>query len=437
MINNSNNLYIGIDVGTGGCRGVAIDDAGRVRATAQRSLAAPVRADNGSEQDPGLWWRALVEVVTELRKRLDSPIAALAIDATSATVLLCDDQGVPAGPALMYDDSRAVDQAQTVAERAPPDSAARGASSSLAKVLYLQRRHPQARRALHQADWLTGRLLGRFGLSDENNALKLGYDPVAQQWPAWLSGFAGLGEMLPKPIPPGTVLGPAAGADATALGLDPQTRIVAGTTDSTAAFLATGAHRTGDAVTSLGSTLVLKVLADQPVFAPEFGVYSHRLQDRWLVGGASNSGGAVLLEYFTPEQMQQLTPLLDPGRPTGLDYYPLRRPGERFPVADPDLAPRLTPRPPEPERFFQALLEGLTEIEGRGYELLARLGAPYPTSVRSVGGGAVNSVWTALRTARLGVPMIEPAHQEACYGAALLARAGALGKGIWESVANP
>ena len=36
------------------------------------------------------------------------------------------------------------------------------------------------------ADWLTGRLTDRFGISDENNALKLGYDPLARHWPDWL-----------------------------------------------------------------------------------------------------------------------------------------------------------------------------------------------------------------------------------------------------------
>ena len=200
--------------------------------------------------------------------------------------------------------------------------------------------------------------------------------------------------------------------------------MVAGTTDSTAAFIATGAQNPGDAVTSLGSTLVVKVLSTQPVFAPEVGVYSHRLDDRWLVGGASNSGGAVLRQFFTPAQIDALTSQLKPETPTKLDYYPLCGIGERFPSNDPELRPCLTPRPDDDAVFLQGMLEGIARIEHRGYELLHQLGAPYPTSVRSVGGGAVNQMWTQIRAGMLGVPMLAAAQTQAAYGAALLARQG-------------
>ena len=62
-------------------------------------------------------------------------------------------------------------------------------------------------------------------------------------------------------------------------------------------------------------------------------------------GGASNTGGAVLKEFFTGEQLKDLSAQIDPDQPSGLDYYPLIKPGERFPVNDPNLEPRLTPRP--------------------------------------------------------------------------------------------
>jgi hypothetical protein len=74
------------------------------------------------------------------------------------------------------------------------------------------------------------------------------------------------------------------------LGLPPSVQIAAGTTDAVAGFIATGADQLGDAVTSLGTTLVVKQLTTQPIFAADHGVYSHRLGEHWLVGGASNSG---------------------------------------------------------------------------------------------------------------------------------------------------
>jgi len=64
----------------------------------------------------------------------------------------------------------------------------------------------------------------------------------------------------------------------------------------------------------------------------------------------------VLRRYFDDAALAALTPRLRPGAPTGLDYYPLLRPGERFPVADPALAPRLEPRPADDAEFLQARL---------------------------------------------------------------------------------
>jgi sugar (pentulose or hexulose) kinase len=197
--------------------------------------------------------------------------------------------------------------------------------------------------------------------------------------------------------------------------------VIAGTTDSTAAVIAAGARQIGEAVTSLGSTLVVKILASAAINVPEYGVYSHRYGDSWLVGGASNSGGAVLRTLFSDERIRQLTTSLRPDRPTGLDYYPLPGPGERFPVNDPDLAPRLEPRPASDGLFFQGVLEGIARIEAAAYERLASLGAPAPSSVLTLGGGADNPGWTRIRERTLDLPVRAARVTQAAFGAALLA----------------
>ncbi|HYQ70635.1 MAG TPA: FGGY-family carbohydrate kinase, partial [Gammaproteobacteria bacterium] len=289
-------LYLGIDFGTSGCRGCAIDADRNILAEGRVSLPAPQRSGAAVDQEPAVWWTALRAVLAELGTRIAlKDIQALCIDGTSATLLLCDDRGVPVAPALMYNDTRAREAAQQVTTVAPQNCAAHGASASLAKLLWLLQlpaaRH--ASHALHQADWLLGRLRGRYGISDENNALKLGYDAVARRWPDWLSRLPLPATLLPTVVPAGTDIGCIAPAVAAQFGLASAMRIVSGTTDSTAGIIATGAVR-GEAVTTLGSTLVLKIRSGAPVFAPEYGIYSHRLGDDWLVGGASNSGGAVL-----------------------------------------------------------------------------------------------------------------------------------------------
>lgn len=419
-------LFLGIDFGTSGCRARVIGPAGQTAAQAAVALPPPSRPQPGwSEQDPDLWWAALTAVVAGLPVDTRARVAAVAVDGTSGTLLLTDPRGRPLGPALLYDDARASDQAQALARVAPLDSAVNSPSSSLAKALWLLARpRPGTRYLLHQADWVLGRLTGRLGTSDENNALKLGYDPVARCWPAWLAATGVPARLLPRVLPAGTPAGPIAADVAAELGLPPGTLVVAGTTDSTAGAIAAGIAAPGDAVTTLGSTLVVKVLSERPVFAARYGVYSHRLGDLWLVGGASNSGGAVLRQFFADDELAALSAGIDPARPSPLDYYPLPRPGERFPVADPALAPRLQPRPAEQAAFLHGLLEGIARIEALGYRRLAGLGAPFPTRVLTTGGGAGNPAWSAIRARQLGVPVSAVADRDAAYGAALLAREG-------------
>ncbi|MGB5339699.1 MAG: FGGY-family carbohydrate kinase [Gammaproteobacteria bacterium] len=418
--------FLGIDIGTSGCRSCLIDARAGIRAGIQVPLPPPDRQGAAVEQDPEVWWSALAENLDRLADRAPlAGIRSITVDGTSSTLLGCSASGRPLTPALMYNDARALTAAQQVARVAPPDCAAHGPSASLAKLLWLLQSPAgrQTRHILHQADWLLGRLCGHYGQTDENNALKLGYDVINRCWPEWLAQLEIPPAVLPVVTPAGTPIGRLASAWCKRWGMSADTLIVSGTTDSTAGFLATGAGP-GTGVTTLGSTLVVKIGSAQPVFAPAYGIYSHRLGTQWLVGGASNSGGAVLAQYFSAAEIEQLSRQIRPGQPTGLDYYPLVAPGERFPVNDPALAPRLDPRPDADVVFLQGILEGIAEIEWRGYRRLAELGAPWPERVVTTGGGAVNRAWRTIRANRLGVSVEVAAHQEAAYGAALLAHQG-------------
>jgi len=419
------NYWIGIDFGTSGCRAVAVDADGVTLADARVGLPPPERPAPGwSQQDPAVWWAAVCRVLRALAAQLPGRRSAgLAVDGTSASLMLAGLDGTPLGPALMYNDRRAITAAAAIDRAAPAQSPARGPTSSLAKLIHLAAEHTgqQDILALHQADWVSGRLAGRYGRGDWNNALKLGFDAARLMWPAWVRTCLPTHVRLPEVVAPGYPIGTLDPALADALGLSSATMVCAGTTDSTAAVIATGAGQPGDAVSCLGSTLVLKLLSPHPVESARHGVYSHRFGDGWLVGGASNSGGAVLLQHFSLEEIRTLSASLDTTRTSGLDYYPLPGPGERFPRYDPTLAPRLEPRPADRGRFLQGLLEGVAAIEAEGYRLLRELGAPPPRRVISIGGGAANPAWTALRARALGVPVVMAEHQEAAYGSARLA----------------
>jgi sugar (pentulose or hexulose) kinase len=407
-------LSLGIDFGTSGARAIAIHPDGKIEAQTAVSYSSNL-AQTWSET----LWQLLRNLPEAVRNHLDR----IAINGTSSTVLLCDRAGHPITEPLLYNDARGASVLEKIRVIAPGDHPVVSSTSTLAKLLWWQENcedFSQARYLLHQADWLAFQLHGQCGISDYHNSLKLGYDVEQFNYPSWLP----FQELLPIVKEPGSAIAPIQSSIAQAFNIPADCQIHAGTTDSIAAFIASRASTSGEAVTSLGSTLVLKLLSNTRIDDAHYGIYSHRFGKRWLVGGASNTGGAVLKQFFTTEELIELSDRISASQASPLDYYPLLKPGDRFPINDPELMPRLEPQPLDRVEFLHGLLESMARIEAQGYQLLESLGATSLKQVFSAGGGAKNSAWTTIRQRQLGVPVMEASQTEAAYGTAYLALEG-------------
>ncbi|MBD3881380.1 FGGY-family carbohydrate kinase [Phormidium tenue FACHB-886] len=406
--------FIGIDFGTSGARAIVISSDRQIQASYSLSF------EPAPENWAMTWKNTLFALLGSIPLALRQVSRAIVINGTSSTVLICDGAGNPLEQPILYNDDRGAAVLDRVKAIAPADHTVISATSSLAKLLWWANQPNVANGYfLHQADWLAFLLHGRLGISDYHNALKLGYDVGELRYPDWLSSLT-LPFKLPQVVAPGTPIAPVKPAIAAELDM-PECWVCTGTTDSIAAFLASGVQVPGEAVTSLGSTLVLKLLSEIRVDAAQYGIYSHRLGDLWLVGGASNTGGAVLRQFFSEAELAMLSQQIDPTRPSLLNYYPLLKPGERFPINDPTLLPRLLPRPDDPVEFLQGLLESMAQIEAKGYSLLQQLGATPLARVYTAGGGAKNLAWAKIRSRRLQTPVLPSPQTEAAYGSAVLA----------------
>ncbi|MDH2919517.1 MAG: FGGY-family carbohydrate kinase, partial [Sideroxydans sp.] len=409
--------FLGIDFGTSGARACVIAEDKSVCWEQRVSFA------DAANQTPQQWREALETLLAALPPALAKNLHGIALDGTSGTVLLCDADLAPVSPVLLYNDSRAALEAAQLKTLAPNNHIVCSASSGLAKFLWLTQRYPDAQHFLHQADWLTAQLTGVVS-SDYHNALKTGYDVANLCWPAWAWALPNA-KILPKVVAPGALIATITPDVAARFGIHHACKIYAGTTDSIAAFMASEVHETNVGVTSLGTTLVLKQLSRVRVDASEYGIYSHRYGDLWLLGGASNAGAGVLNNYFDDAQLAALSTQIDAQKNSPLDYYPLSKTGERFPVNDANFAPRLSPRPDDDAEFLHGMLQGLARIEAEGYAKLNQLGAGKITRIVSCGGGAKNPTWQAIRARQNNVAVNVAAHSEAAYGVALLAQKSA------------
>uniref|UniRef100_A0A803Q9R3 D-ribulose kinase n=1 Tax=Cannabis sativa TaxID=3483 RepID=A0A803Q9R3_CANSA len=418
-------LYLGMDFGTSGARFALIDKQGTIHAEGKREYPLYMSEET---MDWALSWKTTLFLLLEdVPSHLRQTIAAISIDGTSATTLIIDSNtGEPLWRPFLYNES-CPDALPAVKSIAPENHTVCSSSSTLCKLVSWWEREAGSNKKsavlLHQADWLLWLLHGKMGVSDYNNALKVGYDPELDAYPSWLLSQP-YSKLLPSVKAPGTSIGHLKEEIISQFGFAKDCSVCAGTTDSIAAFLAARATEPGKAVTSLGSTLAIKLMSTTRVDDARFGVYSHRLDDKWLVGGASNTGGAVLRQLFSDEQLVKLSEQINPMESSPLDYYPLKTAGERFPVADPKMAPRLHPRPESDVEFLHGILESIARIEAKAYNLLKDLGASKVDEVFTAGGGSKNEKWTKIRERVLGLPVNRATQTEAAYGAALLALKG-------------
>ncbi len=488
-VNESDELFLGVDAGTSGVRAAVVSQCGEVLAQASAPIAeAAVRTEpDRHEQQPEAWWDAAREAIAATLAKLQrngvrtERLAALAIDGTSGTIVPAGRAGEALAPALMYDDARAAEQAEVLNDTARGFCQKLGyrfsSSFGLAKLLWIKDHQPalfeRAARFLHHADYLQERLTGQPAVTDWSNALKTGYDLIGQCWPEWLDRLLPVAEKLPRVVAPGTPVGRVRARAAAETGLSEGLTVVAGATDGTAAFLASGVRRPGDWNTTLGSTLVFKGLSTHICRHPQGLIYCHRLPGGWwLPGAAANTGAQWIEALFPGSEPSLLDAAAGEHLPTDQLAWPLVGRGERFPFLCPQ-AEGLLPRDDRSaSERYAACLAGVGLFERLCYQVLDQsVGQPAgasspdaheqhsramqaegadarpegadtrpepaaapPGEVYTTGGASRSDVWAQVRADATGRVFHRPACPQSFLGATVLAACGIMGRGLDEVV---
>ena len=428
MISSDLPIVLGLDVGTSGVRSLAATADGEVAAEAHAPLSDLPATGSAHEQDAHAWWSAVCQTTRELQRKLGDDrrwarMAGIAVTSTSGSLVLADSSGEPVRPAMLYDDGRAGAVAEELSQRLPSGQAQVNASFSLAKALWVRQQEPsvweRAAFILHPADWLTAKLTGAWGVGDYSNALKLGYDTEKRDWNPAVHLADIPASMLPRVVAPGDRVGAVSTRASEESGLTAGVAVLAGASDGLASLIGSGASEAGHANTTLGTTLVWKVLArTKPRLGP--GMYCHYLPSHlWAPGAASNTGpGCLKFDGLTPAEMDRRAA----GHlPTLIQCYLLGSRGERFPFLNPRAMTFFEDRPASASERYAAQLQSLACVERWGYERLEASGVTVGKEVFSAGGAAASPVLSQLRANLLDRTVLRSAHPTASFGAATLA----------------
>lgn len=430
--------FCGIDVGTQGVRAIIVDERGKRLGDGRTSIKSGVRDGVRHEQDPSDWWRAMVGAVRSAVALVgpEVEVEAVALDATSGTVLVEGRDGASRGMALMYDDARAVEPAVRAQEVGAGLWSSLGyrmqTSWSLPKVMWLLEQDAVGAgdRVVHQSDHLLRRLTGTSVATDTSHGLKTGVDLRDGVWPVDLLAELGVAAgTLPDLVWPGTTIGHVGAEGAQATGLRGGTPVRAGMTDGCAAQIAARALRPGSWSSALGTTLVIKGSTPSLLHDPRGSVYCHRSPDGgWLPGGASSTGAGIIAREFPDHDAAALDALTAAARglvPMAGVTYALAGTGERFPFVAPGAYGFASERVHTEPGRFAALCQSIGYVERLAYDVLGALGADVSGPVSLSGGATANTWWNQLRTDILGRPTLLPASVQGATGMAILAAAPA------------
>jgi sugar (pentulose or hexulose) kinase len=434
-------VYLGVDLGTQGCRTIAARANGSIAGESYASLppCATGLPEGWSEQDPTSWWPTVRTAIRGALRGLREDIQAVSIDSTSGTILPLTRRGRPLYNAIMYNDGRAVEEARIVSEAGRQLEGKLGyrvrASFSAAKLLWLRRNMERVFEStdlfVHAADFVSGMLTGSWSFTDHTNALKSCFDLLDYEWPDFFDDIGLPRDRMPEVVTPGTVIGevqPSATADT---GIPAGTPVMAGLTDGCASQLASGAAGPGDWETTLGTTMVIKGVTKDLLRDPEGRIYSHlHPEGFWMPGGASTTGGECLRLRFPGGDLPEMDRRALGYLPSGLVSYPLERKGERFPFVSSEARGFLLGEARNDIHLYAACLEGVAYLERMAYELMENLGAGVGSQIFTAGGGSRSVIWLQVRADVLGKVILRPKVPEAAMGVAMLSAASDRGTGL-------
>jgi xylulokinase len=257
------------DVGTG--RTVAVG-----RSAHRLSGGPPV-----SEQDPAMWWDALIDAFGQVSGHL-ADVGALSVAGQQHGLVVLDAADAVIRPARLWNDTTSAPQAAALTERfgarawAEASGLVPVASFTITKLAWLAEHEPanleRVRRVMLPHDYLTWRLTGVHA-TDRGDASGTGWwDPTSGTYRADLLGLvvpdpdAWL-ERLPAVLGPTDPAGPILPQVAAALGLPRDVIVGPGTGDNMAAALGLGLGP-GDVAMSLGTSGTVFAVSTQRTVDP-------------------------------------------------------------------------------------------------------------------------------------------------------------------------
>ena len=395
-------LMMGIDLGAGGVKVSIVDLDGVTVGSGSVSIETYLPEPGWAEQEPVEWWTAAKGAIRDAinDNHIDpAGIAAVGMSGGAHIGVLTDEKGEPRRRAILWSDSRSVDEAAEIRDKAD----ARILDLSLNRVnptwlmpqlLWLTRHDPATvaatRRLFLAKDWLRFKLTATWHTDYSDVVGALLADSSSRSWSNELCEMIGWApDTLPPVVDPTEIVGEITPAAAAECGLQAGTPVVCGSNDTTVELFGVGAIRPGEGAVKLATAGVLYQVTDGPLVHPPVSCYPHIVEGLSYTATGINACVSAPRwlrdQFFSTEGFDGMDALASAVRPgsDGLLFHPYLQ-GERAPYWDSKLRADFIGLTMHHGRahFARALYEGIAyairdamtaaEVFGPRYDTLRR-----------------------------------------------------------------
>lgn len=433
-------MYLGLDLGTSGLKGLLIDESQHIIADVTVGLSVSRPAEGWSEQDPDSWIEACKSVFGQLSRAHGgklSAVRAIGLSGQMHGATLIDATGRALRPSILWNDTRS--HAEAAELDAMPFMRQHTGNivfpGFTAPKLNWVRKHEgdvfqKTRTVLLPKDFLRLWLIGE-AVSDMSDAAGTSWLDVGRRdWSDEALAATHLSrEHMPRLVEGSDVSGTLRAEIAREYGLSADVIVAGGGGDNAASAVGTGVTDEGDAFLSLGTSGVL--FAANSAFRPNPGsavhTFCHVLPGKWHQMGVILAATDALnwLSGILQQSPSDLTAQLGQGlrSPSSVRFLPYLG-GERTPHNDAGIRGAFNGLSHGTDRtaLTQSVLEGVAFAFRDCQNALRDAGTAIDRCL-AVGGGSQSDYWLKLMATVLNLPLDLPARGElgGALGAARLA----------------
>lgn len=414
MIKKSTHPYIiGIDIGTGSAKAIAMNHEGSIIADAQFFYPTENIQPGYSEQDPKVIWNAFVNCIKKIISVLKYPPVSISFSSAMHSLMVLNKKNMHITPLITWADTRCGSIAERLRNLTEAEQIYNATGtpihsmSPLCKIIWLRENKPRIFKAAFKfisiKEFIWYQLFKKYEI-DHSIASATGlFNIESLEWNKPSLQLCGINaSQLSEPVPTDLIRKDINSATASLLSIPASTSFCIGASDGCLANVGSYAIEKGTAALTIGTSGAVRIASSKPIL--NFGAmsFNYILDNKtFICGGPVNNGGNIIdwlfqtflnISHPSEKDYKNLFKSISkiPAGSKGLIFLPYLH-GERSPVWDEKSSGIFFGiKPFHTNAFFlRATLEGIC------YSMNQVLGIVESSTKKivqlNVGGGFINS----------------------------------------------